>query len=262
MDPAGAPPNLAAVTTSGHTNVDEGPEPLATPGRVLAIGAHPDDIEFGCGATIARWAAAGSHVVMAVVTDGSKGSWDTDRDPLELAALRAEEAAAAAHRLGAFEVVHLGYVDGELEYSMELRGSLARLIRVHRPDVVLSHDPWQRYQMHPDHRTTGLGVVDAIVAARDPLFFPEHDVPHHRPATLLLWSADEPDHIEAADDVHLTAKVEALLCHRSQAETTMGNADKGEEERQTFAARVLAAAKRAGERFGAGSGEAFKLLKP
>jgi LmbE family N-acetylglucosaminyl deacetylase len=250
------------VTSSVHGGLGEGPEPLGTPDRVLAIGAHPDDIEFGSGATLARWAEQGAHIVMAVVTDGSKGSWDADQDPAELAEIRRSEQAEAATRLGAAEVVHLGYVDGELENSMELRSRLARLIREHRPDVVLSHDPWQRYQMHPDHRATGFGAVDGVVAARDPLFFSEHGLGHHRPSTLLLWSADAPDHVERAGEDAMRAKVEALLCHRSQARTTMGGAHEGEAERAAFVSRVVARARHAGEQFGADSAEVFKRLTP
>lgn len=250
------------MTSSTYGDLGEGPQPLGTPDRVLAIGAHPDDIEFAAAATIARWTEQGSHVVMAVVTDGSKGSWDAEQDPQALAEERRREQADAAARLGAAEVVHLGYVDGELEYSMELRSRIARLIREHRPDVVLSHDPWQRYQMHPDHRATGMAAVDGVVAARDPLFFPEHGLPHHRPATLLLWSADAPDHVERATPEAMQAKVEALLCHRSQARTTMGSAHEGEAERDAFVGRVTAKARRAGEPFGAEAAEVFKRLAP
>src|SRR5262245_62971723 len=87
---------------------------LAVPARVLAIGAHPDDIEFGCGATLAKWSEAGSEVSLFVLTDGSKGSWDRTADPTELAGLRVSEQGAAARMLGAMSVLHAGYVDGEL----------------------------------------------------------------------------------------------------------------------------------------------------
>ena len=250
------------MTSRTHGGPEEGPEALGTPQRVLAIGAHPDDIEFGAGATLARWAAQRSHIVMAVVTDGSKGTWDPRQEPAAVAATRKEEQAAAAKVLGAAEVAHLGYIDGELENTMELRSTIARLIREHRPDVVLSHDPWKRYQIHPDHRATGMGVVDGVVAARDPLYFPEHGLDAHRPGALLLWSAEEPDHAEWATDDAMRAKIEALLCHRSQAKPTMGIGADDEEERRAFGSRVRAEAKRAGEPFGAESAETFKRLTP
>ncbi len=228
------------------------------PGRVLAIGAHPDDIEFGAGGTLARWAGDGAHVTLAVVTDGSKGTWDPDVTPEALAATRREEQARAAAALGAAEVIHLDHVDGELEYSMDLRREMCALIRRTRPDVVLSHDPWQRYQLHPDHRATGLGAVDGVVAARDHLFFPDLG-PAHRPGALLLWSADAPDHVEPIGPT-IDAKIAALLSHSSQATTTMGGA--GDEERARFAARITAAAEAAAAGTPHARVEAFKLIIP
>lgn len=194
---------------------------LAVPSTALAIGAHPDDVEFGCGGTLAKWAAAGCLVHHLVLTDGSKGTWDVTADRAALVARRESEQREAARRLGAAgEVVFLRRVDGELESSLDLRSEVARQIRRLRPQVVLGHDPWKRYRLHPDHRHAGLLTCDAIVAARDPHFFPEHGIAHHRPETLLLWEADEPDH---AEDVSgsLDAKIAALLAHESQFESTM-----------------------------------------
>jgi len=232
------------------------------PGRALAVGAHPDDVEFGAGATLARWAAAGCTVTLAVVTDGAKGSWDPGQDPAELAARRAAEQAAAAETLGVAEVVRLEYPDGELEPSLELRAAVCRLVRRHRPDVLLSHDPWERYQLHPDHRATGFAAVDGVVAARDPLFFPEQELPAHRPAAILLWSADEPDHAEPASAAFLERKVAALLCHTSQGTTTMGGAERDEAAATTFRRRVREWARACGERLGTGPAEVFKRLTP
>jgi len=237
------------------------PEPLR-PVRALAVGAHPDDIEFGAGATLARWADAGCHVVMAVVTDGSKGAWDPATDPERLARRRREEQRRAAVVIGAATVVHLDHVDGELEYSMALRAEMALLVRRHRPDVVLTHDPWQRYQMHPDHRVTGMAVNDGVVAARDPLFFPEQRLAAHRPGALLLWSADEPDHLEPVTAAFMERKAAALLCHTSQAETTMEGADGDAAAEARFRARLLARAEADGERLGGPAGEAFRRLTP
>ena len=210
--------------TNVHAELRAEPQPLDIPRRVLAIGAHPDDIEFGAGATVARWAAAGAAVTVCVVTDGSKGSWDPDEDIPTLVARRRDEQRAAAEVLGAANVVHLDHVDGELEYSMALRWEIADQIRLHRPDVVLSHDPWQRYQLHPDHRVTGQAAVDGVVAAREPLVRSEDPRGPHRASALLLWSADEPDHGEPVDEHWFGRKVEALLCHASQAHTTMADA--------------------------------------
>ena len=195
---------------------------LPVPERALAVGAHPDDIEFGAGATLARWASAGCEVSFAICTDGSKGTWDPDVDVATLVATRQTEAQAAAKALGATgEVVHLGRIDGELVDDRETESDLARWIRTLRPDVLLGHDPWKRYRLHPDHRAAGFLTIGALVAARDPHFFREHGLPPHRPGDLLLFEADEPDHAELADEPWLAAKIAALEAHESQLESTM-----------------------------------------
>ena len=234
--------------------------PLPAPERALAVGAHPDDIEFGAGGTLAGWALAGCHVVLAVMTDGSKGTWDPALDPAHLIGLRADEQRAAAEVLGAAQVESLGYVDGELEASLEVRARLAALIRTHRPGVVLSHDPWARYEIHPDHRATGWAVVDGTVAARDHLFFPEQGLAHHRPESLLLWRAAEPDHWE---DIGATfeLKLAALMCHESQHQTTMGSAGVGTSERLAFEGRIRERAAKLGAEAGLATAEAFKRIR-
>ena len=155
---------------------------LDVPKSALAIGAHPDDIEFECGATLAKWAEAGTIVHLLVCTDGRKGTWDIDADTDALVARRQVEQREAARRLGATgEVRFLDQVDGELDMGpdsgLELRGEVARIIRELTPTVVLTHDPWRRWRMHPDHRNAGWVGVDAVVAARDPHYFREHDIP-------------------------------------------------------------------------------------
>ena len=204
---------------------------LATPSSALAIGAHPDDVEFGCGGLLAKWAADGCMIHHLVCTDGSKGTWDVDADVTALAARRQLEQREAARRLAggiadrAGEVRFLGHVDGELDSSLTERGEVARVIREIRPQVVLGHDPWKRYRLHPDHRHAGLLACEGIVAARDPHFFPEHGLAHHRPDALLLWEADEPDHVEDVTD-HVDTKLHALLAHESQFESTMKAVDR------------------------------------
>jgi len=221
------------VTTSGLP-VGDLPEhgalsvDLALPRTVLAVGAHPDDIEFGCGATLAKWAAHGSTVVHAVLTDGSKGTWDPDADLRSLVEARKAECRAAARVIDGNRVhavaerVHfLGYPDGELDTGLAARRALTAVIRAVAPDVVLGHDPWRRYRLHPDHRAAGFLTVDAIVAARDPHFFPDLDRPPHRPGALLLFEPDVPNHVETVTG-YAQVKIDALLCHASQQGTTMG----------------------------------------
>jgi LmbE family N-acetylglucosaminyl deacetylase len=196
-------------------------EELRVPDVALAIGAHPDDIEFGCGATVAKWAQAGAEVHLLILTDGSKGSWDESDDLAALIAARKEEAQAAALQLGATSVVFLDLVDGELESGAAERAKVVEAIRRVRPDTVLGHDPWKRYRLHPDHRHAGWLTIDGIVAARDPLFFPGLGGPHHRPSALLLFEPDAPNHLELISGT-LTQKVAALLEHKSQWRSTHG----------------------------------------
>ena len=234
---------------------------LAVPHRALAVGAHPDDIEFGAGGTLARWLRDGCRVTMLVVTDGSKGTWDPALDPAVLIEMRRREQRAAAEALGGAEVVHLDHVDGELEATMALREELCRWIRRCEPDVVLGHDPWLRYQLHPDHRAAGIGLVDAVVAARDHLFFPDQALPAHRPGALLLWSADAPDHHESIAGT-IDVKISALLCHTSQGTTTMGGAELDDHRRAHFADRVRSRAREIGREVGMEMAESFKRLTP
>ena len=233
---------------------------LDVPSSALAIGAHPDDVEFGCGATLAKWAVAGCTIHHLVCTDGSKGTWDANADPVALASRRQEEQRAAARRLAgpaAGEVRFLGYVDGELDSDLEARGRVARVLRELRPDVVLGHDPWKRYRLHPDHRHAGWLTCDGVVAARDPHFFPEHALAAHRPRALLLFEADAPDHVE---DVSATVatKIDALEAHESQFESTMKALD--DEQLMAFRDRVRQRLTELGRPHSVAAAEVFKLL--
>lgn len=233
---------------------------LATPRVALAVGAHPDDVEFGCGGTLAKWAADGCVVHHVVCTDGSKGTWDASADGRALAARREDEQRAAASRLAgerAGTVTFLGYVDGELEATVEARRAIVLAIRELRPDVVLGHDPWKRYRLHPDHRNAGLLVCDAIVAARDPHFFPDLGPRHHRPSHLLLWEADEPDHVEDVAE-WVDRKLWALEAHESQFESTMHAV--GDAELEAFRERIRRRLAGLGQPYGFGAAELFAKI--
>jgi LmbE family N-acetylglucosaminyl deacetylase len=235
---------------------------LPTPGRVLAIGAHSDDVEFGCGGTLAKWAAAGTTVHLLVLTNGSKGTWDADADLAALVATRRREQEAAAAELGVAGVEILDLPDGELFSGLAERAVVCAAIRRIGPDVVLGHDPWKRYRLHPDHRHAGWLVLDGVVAARDHHFFPDQGLPPHRPDLVLLFEAEEVDHVERIDG-QIDAKVRALLCHRSQWRSTM-RIDAGAPEealqRDAFEARVRAEAEDAGREAAPGPAEGFKLI--
>lgn len=247
---------------------------LAVPTSALAIGAHPDDIEFGCGATLAKWAASGCTLHHLVLTDGSKGSWDPTADLARLVTERIDECRAASRVLDGLgpgsplpgdRLCFLGRTDGELENGVDERREVARVIRQVRPDVVLGHDPWRRYRLHPDHRAAGWLTTDALVAARDPHFFPELELEPHRPRSLLLWEADQPDHVEDVDGFVAT-KIEALLCHRSQFESTMDigrdelDGEAAERAHSRFASRVERQLADHGSLVGIPAGEAFHHL--
>jgi LmbE family N-acetylglucosaminyl deacetylase len=238
---------------------------LPTPAIALAIGAHPDDVEFGCGATLAKWSAAGAVVHHLICTDGAKGSWDPGTDTAALVVTRQAEQRAAAAALGATgRCVFLDWVDGELDSGVRQRWEVAYWIRELRPSVVLGHDPWKRYRLHPDHRHAGLLAVEGIVAARDPHFFPEQALAHHRPEALLLFEADEPDHVEDVAGF-AQAKLDALHAHTSQLRSTMHideTADPSEvdAQRRAFDERTLAGLAEHGRLEGVAQGEAFKLI--
>lgn len=232
-----------------------------TPARVLAISAHPDDSELTSGATLAKWAADGCEVSIVVCTDGSKGTWDPSADLSELIASRQREQRAAAERLGATgEVGFCGWVDGELEHSARNVRVIVEWIRRLRPTIVMTHDPWKRYRLHPDHRAAGFLVSDAVVAARDPHFFPDMEFPHHRPDEVWYFEADEPNHVETVDG-WLDTKLAALDEHRSQLESTMGIvSDEDAAGRERFEADIRNKAALAGTLVDVPAAEAFHRL--
>ena len=253
------------TSTKMFSEVRDEPSSLPTPERVLTIGAHPDDAEFGAGGTLAKWADAGAEISMLIVTDGSKGTWDEEQAPEDLAAARRSEQSNAAAALGATgEIVFLDRVDGELENDRELREQISLWIRRLKPDVVLTFDPWKRYMLHPDHRAIGWAVVDGVVAARDHLFFPDQltgGLTKHRPDALLLFVPDEADHFEDIAETFDT-KIRALLCHSSQGHTTMGDAQTSEEAREMFTSRLRDWAEISARSTEFELAEAFKLIRP
>jgi LmbE family N-acetylglucosaminyl deacetylase len=233
---------------------------LAVPNSALAIGAHPDDVEFGCGATLAKWADHGCVVHHLICTDGSKGTWNPDADIAALAVIRQTEQREAARRLGGAStgtVVFLGHIDGELDSSLATRGEVARVIRELRPNVIFGHDPWKRYRLHPDHRHAGLLACEGVVAARDPHFFRDHGLAAHRPDALLLWEADAPDHVEDVTDF-VDRKLDALAAHTSQFESTMKAVD--DDQLRSFRDRIAARLGGLGRPFGYAAAEVFKMI--
>jgi LmbE family N-acetylglucosaminyl deacetylase len=219
--------------------------------RALAVGAHPDDVELQAGGLLALWAGRGVHVEIAHLTTGEKGSADPDADPAVVARVRRAEAEAAARVLGATRTHFLGAIDGELEATLPMRLAVARVIRASRPDVVIGHDPWRRWLLHPDHRAAGLLTVDGVVAARDPLYAPElraEGLPAHRPHTVLLFGTDDPDEVIDVTET-LDRKIAALREHASQ----VGDPDELARRIRTWNLAI-------GAEFGLGAAEAFHTL--
>lgn len=186
--------------------------------RAMVIFAHPDDAEVQCAGTTALWAEAGKEVTYVVVTKGDKGTQDPALSPEVLVAMRQEEQLQAARVLGVGKVLFLDHPDGELEVNLVRRRELTGIIREHQPEVLVTHDPWMRYQMHPDHRATGTLALDALISARDRLYFLEQiarGLSTCRVRRVLLFASEQPDFWMDISPT-LERKIEALGRHRSQ----------------------------------------------
>lgn len=223
------------------------------PVRVMVIVAHPDDAEFGCAGTVAKWVRQGKEVTYVICTNGDKGSSDPSMTSEQLAPIRRKEQEAAARLLGVKEVVFLGYPDGFLEDTPAFRGELVRLIRKYRPDVVLTTDPYRHYQPHRDHRIVGSVALDAVFpSARDRLSYPEHmaeGLDPHKVGEAYLYGSDNPDVWEDITET-FDIKMAALKCHASQMKPDSGWQD-----------RVKEWAEIAGAKADAPLAEAFKRLE-
>lgn len=197
---------------------------LPTPVRVLVVAAHPDDIEFGAGGTVARWTAEGAVVRYLLVTRGDKGSDDPGADTAALAELREREQRAAAAEIGVEGVDFLDEPDGQVEPSLRLRERITFAVRSLRPEVVVTHDPTvlfvnNEWVNHPDHRAVGQVTVDAVFpTARDPLNFREHldaGLEAWKVSELFLWSTNEANQLVDIGAT-LERKITALGHHASQ----------------------------------------------
>lgn len=187
--------------------------------------AHPDDVDFGAGGTVAGWTAGGAEVVYLVVTDGDAGGTADGVPRAEIARVRRAEQLAAARCLGVADVRFLGYPDGGVVASTELRREIARAIREVRPDAVLTHSPERNYdriaQSHPDHRAVGSATLDAVYPdARNPHAHPELAAaglePWTVPAVWLRGSPQPGHYVDITDTVD--RKLAAIACHASQVD--------------------------------------------
>ena len=224
------------------------------PARALALFAHPDDPEVGCGGTLAGWAAAGSEVHLVIANRGDKGSADPATDPDALAEARAEEVRRAAAVLGLASVEHLGYPDGDVDNDAALRERLIGIVRRLRPEAVVAPDPTavffgDSYVNHRDHRELGWAVLDSLVPAASPLYAPGAGGAH-QVGLLLLSGTLEPDAWVDIGAV-LDTKVAAVACHASR----LGD------DPALIAAILEQRAAEAGAQAGVAHAEAFRRLR-
>lgn len=192
--------------------------------RGMVVIAHADDAEFGCSGTVAKLCAAGWDMVYVMCTDGSKGSADRDMTQAELARIRRAEQIAAGKTLGLKDVAFLDYEDSMLEPTLALRKDIAREIRRHKPDVVITMYPMRNLDGgwgvgHPDHMAAGEAALQAVFpAARDHMTFPDlldAGFEPHKVAEVWIIGHPEPDlYIDVT--AHMETSVAALMRHKSQ----------------------------------------------
>ncbi len=221
--------------------------------RAMIVVAHPDDAEFSSAGTLAKFAKEGKHVVLVLCTSGDKGTARRDISSPELAALREGEQLEASKRLGLAETVFLRLGDGELVPDLAFREKVVRQIRTHRPDILITHDPFRPYALHPDHRAVGITAVDSVYpTARDPLYFPEplqDGLEPHKVAELWLYGSEAPDTFIDISETFDT-KIHALKAHQSQVGTA-----------ETLEQRMRDRAEELGRQHGLPMAEAFKVVK-
>lgn len=226
--------------------------------RALIIVAHPDDIEFGAGGTTATWTDAGIAVTYVIVTDGAAGSNDPNVVSSQLIQTRQQEQTEAGSCLGVTDIRFLGYPDGTLQPTLELRRDLTRIIRELRPERVVVQDPTSillqaesfSYINHPDHRATGEASLYAVFPSAEtrPIFpelLKEGLEPHHVNELWLMFSMQPNRYVDITKG--FDRKIAALLCHRSQLD----------EESIKFIREMDAAA---GQRSGYELAEEFRVM--
>jgi LmbE family N-acetylglucosaminyl deacetylase len=188
----------------------------------MVVAAHPDDAEFGCGGSVAKWVKEGKEVTYVILTNGDKGSGDRAMTSDRLAKIREEEQRNAARALGVERVRFLGYPDGELEDTREVRRDVTAEIRRWRPDLLVTQNPsrtFNLYASHRDHRIAGGVALDCVYPlARDHLSFPELLArglePHKVREVYLMWWENPEVVVDIGDTMDL--KLKALACHASQ----------------------------------------------
>ena len=207
------------------------------PESAMAIVAHPDDIEFSCAGTMARWAKAGARISYVLLTSGDVGIAEPGMTRARAIEIREAESRAAAQVAGATEIIFLHEPDGMLQATLEVRKKLVREIRRFRPEVIITGDPtvvWAgaNYINHPDHRAAALAAIEATFpAAGQPNLFEElqaEGLTAHKPRKVYVNTWGDPADVYVNIDDTIEIKVEALRCHKSQ----MGEWDPGPSVRE------------------------------
>jgi len=191
--------------------------------RILVVTAHPDDVDFGVAGSVAAWRKAGVEVSYCIVTDGDAGGSDRSVSRADMAVLRRQEQTAAAAEVGVDEVVFLGFPDGRLTPSIELRRDISRQIRRVRPQRLVCQSPerlWDRIgASHPDHLAAGEASVSSVYPdARNPFAHPElleEGLEPHAVAEIWIMAAPRPNRAVDITDT-FDMKIAALRRHRSQ----------------------------------------------
>lgn len=225
--------------------------------RALVVVAHPDDAEFGSAGTAAKMASEGKDVFYVIVTDGSKGSSDPEMTPERLTEIRTGEQCEAARITGVKDVSFLGFPDGMLEPTLDLRRAIAACIRRYRPDVVICQSPTRDlagmiFGQHPDHLAAGEATLAAIYpTARDRMTFPELLAQGLEPHAVKEVWVSRPGQTDFAVDISDTidTKVAALKAHKSQVDP------------ERIGQMIPERARQVGEPFGFAYAEAFRRLR-
>jgi LmbE family N-acetylglucosaminyl deacetylase len=216
---------------------------------ILVVAGHSDDADYACGGTLVKFAQGNTDIVLVVVTRGEKGTLDTGMDMDEFAKTRKREQDNSAKMLGIRRIVYLGYSDHDVLPTHEFRAKLIDEIRRYKPDIVITHDPWKRYECHPDHRHTGMMAIEAAGFALYSLELTSADPPlePHLVAEIWLFNTENPNHwVDITDTID--KKLDALRQHKSQLGEEMAN----------FAQRANA---KTGEAHGVDFAEEFRILR-
>lgn len=225
--------------------------------RAMVVYAHPDDAEFGLAGTVAKWARAGVEITYCMITNGASGSDDPKMTRKRLREIRYAEQRAAAKILGVKSCVFLGYEDGHLYPTLEVRRDVARQVRLHRPDVLIAMDPTMRiaedfYVNHPDHIAAGEVALrsinpDASTRQMFPELWTKEHLEPHKPKALMLETFGRGGGVVIDISDVLEIKVKALLAHKSQI---WPGAD----------TMIRDFAKRTGKAAGYKAGESFRVI--